>query len=598
MKTTLAALALIILSLSSAQAEEDAAFDGPATSVVQIVEAPEEYVTVSSPLPIVMPPLSSDDEAFLKKMPLRKRIGQMFMIGFQGQTLTDEGLGETIKAVAPGGIILFGRNIKSSNQLVDLLRGAQATAMNVSRLPLLTGIDQEGGNVIRLKTPVPLPSALALGKSLNPALAESAGLATGQLLKAFGFNTNFAPVLDVADPTQPSFIGTRTFGSDPETVAKMGTSFSRGLASAGVFPVVKHFPGHGGVSEDSHEGTPKKNVSLNDLRRLDLVPFARMQQNFHSRYGVMLAHIAYPKIDPSGSPATLSRRIVEGVLRQEMRYDGLVITDDIEMAGAYQVRDVRERVLRTIEAGTDMVMVAWNKKLQRELIGTVEKAVKSGRISPDRIELSVRRVILAKRTYAQPTKQPPTTKQLAAAIQNPQFAAIGEELLNSRFSKAPDAQEREFKRYATDKPVLVFSANVRFAEMFKSVLKDRKVRTFGMDVERSFDVNKVMLSNPQAIGVFYVSGYQAARIAGQISEDVARRMLLVTVEIPSAVKNAASFRYMVDAYYRHPQLGKMIAKQYFQKAQPPNTPVKKPEFRQPASSKRPKVVSSVTARDE
>jgi hypothetical protein len=119
-----------------------------------------------------------------------------------------------------------------------------------------------------------------------------------------------------------------------------------------------------------------------------------------------------------------------------------------------------------------------------------------------------------------------------------------------------------------------------------------------MDVERSFDVNKVMLSNPQAIGVFYVSGYQAARIAGEISEDVARRMLLVTVEIPSAVKNAASFRYMVDAYYRHPQLGKMIAKQYFMKAPPPSAPMKKPELRQPASSKRPKVVSSVTVHDE
>lgn len=507
------------------------------------------------------------DDALLKSLSLKKKIGQMLMIGFQG-TSTEEGLSQLIQEVSPGGIIVFGRNITSARQISDLLLNAQKLSLSSSSVPLLTATDQEGGDVIRIKTAAPLPSALALGKTGRADVALSAGFATGKLLKTLGFNMNLAPVLDVSDEKQEMFIGTRAYGNDPSVVGKIGTGFSEGLYRAGVLPTGKHFPGHGGVVEDSHLKVPVKLSSLESLRNIDLAPFKEMQRRFPNRWAAMLAHVAFPNVDTSGAPATQSKKIVNDLLRGELGFRGLVITDDINMGGRAQQKTVSERAIRSIEAGSDMIVVAWNKNIQRELISSIEKAVQTGRISISQIDEHLRRIFYVKRTFARVSvlTTPPSNAQIEAAIKNSAFLSVGDAVVDARMSQIfsegnnPPSLLAELE---SEHPIFVFSANDRFSSQFRLRLKSLNVQAFKIDPLRPVNIDKIMAENPNAFGVFYVSGYQAGKIASKIGPSAAKRMMVVNVESSSILKNAANFRSLSDVYYRHPNLGRIIAERYF-----------------------------------
>jgi len=501
---------------------------------------------------------------FIEKMSVRKKIGQLFLFGFQGHSM-HEGLRDTIKDLAPGGVLVFGRNLQSAQQISDLIAAAQDTSLKTSRLPLLVATDQEGGDVIRIKTAMPLPSALALGKAGREDITEAAGRATGKLLKTLGFNMNLAPVLDIADPEHQAFIGTRTYGAEPDLAGKMGVSFSAGLIQAGVLPTGKHFPGHGGVIQDSHQALPEKDVSREELASLDLVPFNDMQQRLANNWAVMLAHVAFPKIDPTRMPATFSKPIVSDLLRGELGFRGLVITDDIHMAGAAAVHDTRERVLRAIEAGADMIVVAWNRKLQRQLVEAVETAVKSGRLPIARVNESVRRILTVKKRFAVPGNRA-RPQEIRDALNNPVFEEVAEATIAAQFAHQSEEEEVQlagFKKWAAGKSLTVFSAVERFAQSFKSALPHREVRAVKVRFAKPEEITKVMRAKPDTVGVFYVSGLMAERVAAKIPEDVAERTLLVTVGTTGNLPNSASFRQTAAVYYRHPNLGKLIADQYF-----------------------------------
>jgi beta-N-acetylhexosaminidase len=521
--------------------------------------------------------IDMDDETLIASLTLRQKVGQLFLIGFMGHEL-DSRLTESIEFIKPGGLIYFGRNIRSAQQIIRLNTDVQKLSIANSRLPFLIGVDQEGGNVLRIKTAMPLPSALAFGESGDPDLARLAGDATGRLLKVLGFNVNFAPVLDVAGSEKPSFLGTRAYGRDPQVVGRMATSFALGLEKHGILPTGKHFPGHGGLSEDSHQQTPEKEVSLEEIAKGDLVPFQMMNGRFEDRWSVMLAHVSYPKLDPSGMPATFSRPIVDGLLRKKMGFQGLVFTDDIEMAGAFAVKESSERAIRAIEVGVDMIMVGWNRRLQRDLVIAVENAVRSGRIPEARIDESLKRIVAAKRRVAWPRERPPGENEIRLAVQNPAFGEIAERTVRSRFEGPSAPSERSFKDFADSKPVLVFSANQRFNSTFSEALRDRNVRVFSIDPQRPDLIDRVMRSNPRAVGVFYLSSRQVANIANKISGDSAARMLLVSVETQSILKRAEDFRHIIDVYYRHPALGRFVAEHFFKNGSSP--------LRQPASTKR------------
>lgn len=508
--------------------------------------------------------LSTRDDELLKTMPLRTKIGQLLMIGFNGQS-PGEGLEEALSAIKPGGLIVFGRNIKTARQISDLNLAAQRIALQESGTPLLIAVDQEGGNVMRLKTRVPLPSALAFGDLNDVSVTERAGEATGLLLKTLGFNMNLAPVLDVGDPNRKTFIGTRTFGSRPDLVAKNGMRFASGLQRAGVLPTTKHFPGHSDLAEDTHLAAPAKTASYEQLRKNDLAPYYQMAKESTLPWAVMVAHIAYPSLDPSGLPASFSKKILGDHLRKRIGFDGIILTDDIEMAGAVTVSDVAERALLALEAGADMIMVAWNKKLQARITDAIYHAVKGERLSEARINESVRRILHAKRQFAQTDLNPPSKEAVRLALRNPAFTHIANSVINSRMSKVAEATAFKMRSMQDDldKPVYVFSASTRFYKTFKMMLGDRRTKFYRLSADQALDINGVMRANPDATAVFYVSGQKVAAIANNITENAAKRILVVNAETQGLLANPQWFAHVADVYYRHPMLGKLTAEHFF-----------------------------------
>lgn len=561
--------ALLLISLISFVAAATAPLSEPVSGEATVLE--QEYVRSQNG--VVHPEI----EKIISGMSLRQRVGQMFIFGFVGQEI-DRGLTATIRALNPGGIIIFGRNIRTAKQLAQLNYEAQKLSLREAGAPLLIAVDQEGGNVIRIKTSPPLPSALALGGTEDTELVRSAGYHTGVLLKALGFNMNLAPVLDVSDPKRDSFIGTRTFGGDALTVKRMGQEFAAGLWDAGVLPTAKHFPGHGGVSEDSHRGTPAKTITLEQMLAQDLVPF-QPGSSTSQNWAVMLAHIAYPKIDATQVPATFSKVIVGDLLRKRMRFEGLVMTDDIEMAGAFAIKDVRERSIRAVEAGVDLVMVGWNKSVQTAVIESLEAAVRSGRIPEERINESLRRILETKRrTIGFASPQRPEKRLLADALRNSKLKEIAERTVEMKFSKSLTRFDGELVKDNDRVPILVFSASDTFAQSFKNSLKKRDVRTYRLQANSRFDINRVMRSNPTASAVFYLTGPQSASHANRIAEDVARRIFLINAETQALLTVPEKFRHIVDVHFKHPRLGELTSRYFFKK----DTMV--PAVRSPASA--------------
>ncbi|MES2964305.1 MAG: glycoside hydrolase family 3 N-terminal domain-containing protein, partial [Bdellovibrionota bacterium] len=333
--------------------------------------------------------------------------------------------------------------------------------------------------------------------------------------------------------------------------------------------------------EDSHTGTPTKNDPLAILQQLHIAPFETLRAELTSPWAVMLAHVAYPALDPTKMPATFSKPIVTDLLRGKLAFDGLVITDDIEMAGASVVSDINERAVRAVEAGVDLIMVAWNKKMMAQVSDSLVKAVKGGRISEERINESVRRIIAAKRRYAVPAAASPSVKELRMVLQNPAFREVADASVAARLKIPPSENELTFLAENFERPILLFSASQRFTKDFTASVAPREVRPFKITLKQTFDVDRVMRSNPASIGLFYASGPLVAKIGSRISEDVASRMVLVTVEAPGSIQNAGSFKALADIYYRHPELGTLLGKSYFSSPSevraPASRPSKKPK---------------------
>lgn len=260
---------------------------------------------------------------------------QLFVVGFHGTAPSDE-ITTLIQRYHIGGIILFQRNIdseleSSAEKLSNLTRDLQQIAHDAGhRLPLFIGIDQENGLVTRIKPPlaVQLPGAMAIGATGSTAMAEEVAYATGQVLNRFGININYAPVADINSEPKNPVIGVRSFSDNPEIVGDFVSATTRGLRNSGVIPCVKHFPGHGDTAVDSHYGLPVICKSKEQLDACELVPFKRAVAE--GVEAVMTAHISLPGLGGDGLPASMSATAIK-ILRQEMGFDGVVISDCLEM---------------------------------------------------------------------------------------------------------------------------------------------------------------------------------------------------------------------------------------------------------------------------
>lgn len=334
-------------------------------------------------------------------MTLHQKIGQMCLFGWSGDT-PDES--RTVNAhaaalvdeFAVGGVVLMGRNVGPPDQTRTTIAHLQARAKAQGLPPLFVAVDQEGGRVQRLGPPhYPAhPAARVVGDTQDPEQARAAARRVGAGLREVGFNWDFAPVLDVNNNPKNPVIGDRAYGSDPALVAAMGAAAVRGFQEdAGILACGKHFPGHGGTDTDSHHALPRIGLGRARLEAVELVPFrAALAAGLSA---VMTSHILFPALD-AHLPATLSPAILTGLLRRELGFQGLIITDDLEMKGVADGWGAAEAAVLAVWAGADVLLCCHKGETQREIQRALVEAVETGRLSEARVDESVARIAAAK----------------------------------------------------------------------------------------------------------------------------------------------------------------------------------------------------------
>jgi beta-N-acetylhexosaminidase len=326
----------------------------------------------------------------------REKIGQLFMVGFLGTTVTPD-LAAFLKDYKPGGVILFSRNLESIEQIVQLTNDLQLCS---PKSPLLISIDQEGGRVSRLPKGFTIfPPCELIGQCYSSELAYAAAATIAKELKAVGINMNMAPVLDVNSNPDNPVIGDRAFGSTADTVIEMGLVTAAGLQDSKVVACGKHFPGHGDTNADSHKELPVVAAPRERLEAVEFPPFRRAAAAGIAT--MMTAHVLYKALDDQ-LPATLSPDIITHLLREQMGYDGVVLTDDLEMHAIVDHYGPGEAAVRAILAGCDILLICKERDREIAAFEAVEKAVASGAITMSRLDQSVARIQRIKQRYLLP----------------------------------------------------------------------------------------------------------------------------------------------------------------------------------------------------
>jgi beta-N-acetylhexosaminidase len=330
----------------------------------------------------------------ISKMSLEDKIGQMILAGISGTTM-DTNAKKLISQFHVGGIIFYKNNFETPEQAVQLVN--QLKAGNSSNLPLFLGIDQEGGRVTRLPGGlVNFPSNNQIGKLNNREFSYKVGTLLGHELKEFGLNLDFAPVLDInSNPNNP-VIGDRSFGNNSEIVSTLGIQTMKGIQSQNVIPTIKHFPGHGDTSIDSHLELPIVNKSLNELQKLELIPFERAIK--HGADVVMVAHILLSELDKT-NPASMSKAVMTDLLRKQLSFKGVIITDDMTMGAITEHFDIGKAAVESVKAGSDIILVGHDYNNVVKITSSLITAVENGEISEQRLNESLERIIQLKRKY-------------------------------------------------------------------------------------------------------------------------------------------------------------------------------------------------------
>ncbi|MCP1309568.1 beta-N-acetylhexosaminidase [Paenibacillus tyrfis] len=331
----------------------------------------------------------------LAGMTLEEKVGQLIQAGFHSLE-PDEHILELIERRRIGGVILFARNVQDPAQVAALTGKLQEAAQRAGTAPLWISIDQEGGMVARITEGVALmPGAMAIAAGGSVEAAYEAALVAGRELRALGVNMNFAPDLDINNNPANPVIGVRSFGEAPEAVAEYGAAAIRGFQDAGVSATAKHFPGHGDTATDSHLDLPTIPHSRERIEAVELVPFRRAVAAGVD--AVMSSHIVFPAFEPERLPATLSRRVLTGLLREELGFAGVIVTDCMEMQAIAAHYGTVQAAVMAVEAGADIVLISHSRELQEGALDALLEAVRSGRISEERLDASVRRLLALKR---------------------------------------------------------------------------------------------------------------------------------------------------------------------------------------------------------
>ena len=352
----------------------------------------EEKIEVAEDIPapnVETPNIEVDEvEQILNSMTLEEKIGQMMIFGFHGTT-TNKDINWMLANYHTGGIILFDRNMENKSQVKNLT--ANLNAMANGKVPLFFAIDEEGGQVARMTQDLtPPPSQKEIGSSGDPVLAYTYANSIAQELKAMGINLNFAPVADVGTPD------TRSFANVPNTVAEFVSQAAKGYENAEIFYTLKHFPGIGLWQVDSHEDISTITATREVFENEDLVPFKKIiGEQDNSKFMIMVSHYKYTAFDAENS-ATLSPAVMTDLLRNELGFNGVIITDDLDMGAISKYHDEKVLGVQSVKAGADIILSCHEYEKQRKIYDGIFEAVKSGEISEDRINESVRRILKMK----------------------------------------------------------------------------------------------------------------------------------------------------------------------------------------------------------
>ncbi|AJS61394.1 glycoside hydrolase [Paenibacillus sp. IHBB 10380] len=328
-------------------------------------------------------------------MSLEQKIGQMFICGFPTEQ-PDENIQTLIEDYHLGGIIYFRRNVKSLTQMKALSDSLQSLALRDEQPPLWIAIDQEGGMVARIDVEEmsSIPGNMALGATANTEYSFKAGSVNASELLSLGINMNLAPCLDINNNPMNPIIGIRSFGEDPDQVSEHGEAVIRAYQEQGLSAVGKHFPGHGDTMSDSHFGVAIIPHDMDRLRKIELKPFVKAIE-----YGIdaiMTAHVIFPAIEPNQIPATLSSAVLTDLLRKELGFQGLIMTDCLEMHAISQTCGISEGAIRAINAGADCILVSHTYSEQVAALEAVKKAVETGVIKESTIDDAVTRILAMK----------------------------------------------------------------------------------------------------------------------------------------------------------------------------------------------------------
>lgn len=343
--------------------------------------------------------LAGEAEKILNNMTLYEKVCQMFIVtpeqltGVGQVTASGPATRNSLGRIPVGGIIYLQPNLQNPKQTRTMLSNIQEYAEEIEGIPLFLCVDEEGGRVSRIggNASFGIERTLPMANISSVEEAHDAGAFIGSYLADLGFNVDFAPVCDVLTNPANQVIGNRSFGSDAETVNSYAREFSNGLHEYGILSTYKHFPGHGATAEDTHKGFAYTDKSLEELLKAELVPFADAENSGADM--VMVSHISVPKILGEDIPCSLSYYMVTEVLKESLGYNGLVITDAMNMGAITDAYNKNEAVIMAVKAGNDMILTPMDLE---SAVNAVVEEVNTNEIDEDRIDDSVRRIILRK----------------------------------------------------------------------------------------------------------------------------------------------------------------------------------------------------------
>lgn len=477
----------------------------------------------------------SDVEKIISNMTLEQKVGQLFVFGFKQQTY-DASLKQFLDSTHPGGLLFFSRNGRSPQSVATLIQGIKGHYKDKTHLEPLFMVDHEGGDVVRVGPSHFFPSALSIGQTKDPSLAYQLGLWTGRYLKSIGFDVNFAPVVDLRSDEKFSFIGERSFGSSPGEVIRMVQPFISGIHSARVLSVLKHFPGHGRVIEDSHKEIVRKVASLEELTTKDLVPFKTI---IHAtpQIGVMTSHLSVQALDPSGELTTFSKPIVSK-LSDTFQHDGLVFTDDLDMVFFKNKElNLSQKVLDALNAGHDQVLIIWSRSNQRVAYNSVLNALKSGKINEDFINKKLERILKTK-LRLKPSNEAFDMDDIKRSLAK--IYTLQTKISQLHFEKVPKELFQDIANFTeANKENYLFTFSNSFANEFKGVFKSGKFIPLSMESWAS------QLHNcKKHLCFFHVSGDTSNKRLKAVPKDVLPHLVLInttdpllTNELPSKKMN-------------------------------------------------------------